>query len=198
MRALVLMVLASTLLAGCAGEPEAPPRTLPLLRLVVDLGHNTTFSLGSVLGSEEGMHIPAFRFDDKAKTLLADIPGEATHLYLVNRTGTPATLVADATRATASRPDSQRPAIIQFEPRGNDFALDVVQPAECGAIVNNRGSVTNGTGPFKVPALRALPPGSREFVVFVLTGEGGRDCAAAKVEAENLGQWTILAPPRRD
>lgn len=199
MRAFVpFLVLAPALLAGCAEEPAPPARTLPVLRLVVELGSDTTFALGEVLGSEQGTQVALFRFDDASKTILADVPDDATHLYLVNRTGTPATLVADATRATASRPDSERPAIIEFEPRGSDFALDVVQPGECGAIVNNRGSVTNGTGPFKVAPLRALPPGSREFVVFALTGEGGQDCAQVKVEAENLGSWTILAPPRRE
>lgn len=197
MRVLVAFaVLAPIVLAGCTDAPEPPTRTIPILRLVVEIGSDTTFAIGEVLGSKEGTVIRGFRFDDDAKTVTAPVPEGATHLYLTNRTGEPAVLVADATRATAETTGSERPAILEFEPKGVDFAISVVQPAECGAIVNNRGSVTNGTGPFRIAPLRALPDG-REFAKFALTGEGAEDCAALVVEAQNLGLWTIVPPPRR-
>lgn len=192
--ATVLVLVAAV--AGCAEPPQAA-RTIPLLRLVVEVAANTTFAVGEVLGSEQGTRIDAFRFDDDAKTILASVPDGASHLYVVNRTGEPAVLVADATRATAGARGSDLPAIIEFKPVGEDFALNVVQPGNCGAIVNNRDNVTEGKGPFTVPPLRALPAGSREFVVFALTGQGGSDCAVVKVEAENLGRWTLLSPPER-
>lgn len=188
-----LLVVLPIVLAGCA-EPEAPPRTLPILQMGVEVEGNTTFALGEVLGSKEGDLVEGFRFDDDAKTLLARIPEDATHLFLLKQTDAAPALVADATRATATARGSQRPAILEFEPEGETFEVRVVQPAECGAVVNNRDSVTNGTGPFAIPPLRALPPGNREFVVFVLTGQGAPDCALVRVEAENLGRWTILDP----
>lgn len=193
MRPLVaLAFLAPALLAGCAEDAPASGHVVPFLRLDVRVAGDTTFEIGEVLGSESGTLIQGFRVEDDTKRIVVKDPVAFSHVVLVNRSDGPPVLVADATRALAGPRETERPSIVEFEVEDDAFAFTVVQPGQCKAYVNNRGVVTNSTGPFEVPPLRALPAGSREYLVFALTGEGGPDCAAVRVEANNLGRWTVV------